>query len=89
MKTSGQCPSSGPELPPSLSRYMIHGIPEIASYFIVAIAGGLVSVAVVKHEFGTEKFWEVLQDSLNLIILAIVVLFVAGVMEVYLTPALF
>lgn len=81
--------SSLSALPAGLSRYMIHGIPEIASYFIVAMAGGLVSVAVVKHEFGTEKFWEVLQDSLNLIILAIVVLFIAGVMEVYLTPALF
>ena len=65
---------------------MIHGIPEIGSYFIVALAGGMVSVAVIKHEAGTAKFWEVLQDSLNLIILAIVVLFLAALMEVYLTP---
>ena len=69
-----------------LIRYMIHGIPEIGSYFIVALAGGMVSVAVIKHEAGTAKFWEVLQDSLNLIILAIVVLFLAALMEVYLTP---
>jgi uncharacterized membrane protein SpoIIM required for sporulation len=69
-----------------LIRYLVHGIPEIGSYFIVALAGGMVSVAVIKHEAGTAKFWDVLQDSLNLIILAIVVLFVAALMEVYLTP---
>ena len=68
---------------------MIHGVPEIGSYFIVALAGGIVSVAIIKHEFGTEKFWEVLQDSLNLIILAVIVLFLGAVVEVYITPALF
>lgn len=76
-------------MPSGLARYLIHGLPEIASYFIVALAGGLVSVAVIRHEAGTEKFWEVLQDSLNLIILAVVVLLIAALMEVYITPALF
>ncbi|MCU0642500.1 MAG: stage II sporulation protein M [archaeon] len=76
-------------LPLSMGRYLIHGIPEIASYFIVALAGGIISSAVIKHEIGTEKFWEVLQDCLNLVIIAIVVLFIAALMEVYLTPALF
>ncbi len=79
-KSAASCLHAG------LIRYMIHGIPEIGSYFIVALAGGMVSVAVIKHEAGTAKFWEVLQDSLNLIILAIVVLFAGALMEVYLTP---
>ncbi|MBX4196790.1 stage II sporulation protein M [Candidatus Pacearchaeota archaeon] len=76
-------------LPMGIMRYMIHGIPEIASYFTVALAGGMVSVAVIKHEAGTEKFWEILQDSLNLIIVAVVVLFLAALIEVFITPALF
>ena len=76
-------------LPIALIRYMIHGIPEIASYFIVALAGGMVSIAVIKHETGTEKFWDVLQDSLNLIIIAIIVLFLAALVEVFVTPLLF
>lgn len=76
-------------LPLGLLRFFIHGIPEIASYFIVALAGGMVSVAVVNHEAGTEKFWEVLQDSLNLIILSVIVLFLAGLIEVFVTPKLF
>jgi len=77
------------EMPLGIARYAIHGIPEIASYFIVALAGGLVSVAVIKHESGTEKFWEVLQDSLNLVIVAVIVLFIAALLEVYVTPAIF
>jgi uncharacterized membrane protein SpoIIM required for sporulation len=76
-------------LPLSMFRYMIHGIPEIASYFMVALAGGIVSSAVIKHEVGTEKFWEVLQDSLNLIILAVIVLFMAALIEVFITASLF
>lgn len=76
-------------LPLALVRYMIHGIPEIAAYFIVALAGGMVSIAVIKHEAGTEKFWDVLQDSLNLIIIAVVVLFLAALVEVFITPMLF
>ncbi len=76
-------------LPAGLLRFLIHGIPEIASYFIVALAGGLVSVAVVKHELGKEKFWEVLQDSLNLIIFAILVLILAALIEVFVTPVFF
>ena len=76
-------------LPFGLLRYMIHGIPEIVSYFIVALAGGLVSVAIIKHEAGTEKFWQVLQDSLNLIIVAIIVLAIAAIIEVFITPLFF
>lgn len=76
-------------LPLGILRYIPHGLPEIASYFIVALAGGTISIAVIKHETGTPKFWEVLHDSLNLIILALVVLFAAALIEVFVTPKLF
>jgi uncharacterized membrane protein SpoIIM required for sporulation len=77
------------QLPVALFRYFIHGIPEIASYFIAALAGGIISFAVVKREIGTERFWRVLQDSLNLIILSVIILFIAALMEVFLTPLFF
>lgn len=76
-------------LPLGLARYMIHGIPEIAAYFSGALAGGILSVAVIKHEVNSEKFWIILQDSLNLIILAVVILFFAALIEVFITPAIF
>jgi len=77
------------QLPLGIARYMIHGLPEIAAYFIAALAGGIVSVAVIKHDTRSEKFWSILQDSLNLIIIAIVVLFIAALVEVFITPFLF
>ena len=76
-------------LPLGLARYMIHGVPEIASYFLAALAGGIVSVAIIKHEIQGDNFWNVLQDSLNLIILAVVILFIAAIIEVFITPILF
>jgi len=76
-------------LPIGIFRYMVHGLPEIASYFIAALAGGIISIAVIKHEVGSEKFWSVLQDSLNLIILAVIVLFLAALIEVFITPTFF
>ena len=76
-------------LPLALFRYLVHGIPEIASYFIAALAGGIISLAIIRREAGTDKFWKILQDSLNLIILAVIILFVAALMEVFVTPLFF
>lgn len=76
-------------LPLGLIRFFTHGIFEIGSYFVIALAGGMISVAVIRHETGTEKFWSVLQDSLNLIILSVIILFLAALIEVFVTPALF
>lgn len=76
-------------LPLALGRYFIHGLPEIAAYFVTAMAGGIVSIAVIRRDMETEKFWEILHDSLNLIIIAVVILFLAAFIEVFITPLLF
>ena len=76
-------------LPLGIARYMIHGVPEILSYFAGALAGGIVSVAIIKHDVHSEKFWIILQDSLNLVIAAVVILFIAALIEVFITPVLF
>ncbi len=76
-------------LPMGLGRYMIHGIPEIAAYFIGALAGGIISVAVIRRDLRGERMWRILQDSLILVIIAVVILFLAALMEVFITPVLF
>jgi len=76
-------------LPAGVFRYMIHGFPEIAAYFIGALAGGIISIAVIRHDVRSDKFWTILQDSLNLIILAVIVLFIAALIEVFITPVFF
>ena len=81
--------SSLSNLPLGVVRYMVHGLPEIAAYFIGALAGGIISIAIIKHEVRNEKFWNVLQDSLNLVILAVIVLFISALIEVFITPIIF
>jgi len=81
--------SSLVNLPIGLFRYMVHGIPEIGSYFAGALAGGIVSIAIIKHDIRSEKFWIILQDSLNLVILAVVLLFIAALIEVLVMPLFF
>ncbi len=76
-------------LPVALLRYFVHGIPEIGSYFVAALAGGIISFAIIRRDIGTERFWKVLQDSLNLIILAVIILFIAALLEVFVTPLFF
>ena len=69
-------------------RYLTHGIPEILAYFMAGLAGGIISIAIIKHEFGSGKFKNVLADSVDLIIGSVVVLFIAALIEVYVTPLL-
>lgn len=69
-------------------RYAVHGIPEILSYFVAALAGGIISIAVINHEFNSRKFEHILLDSADLLMLAIGILFVAALLEVFVTPAL-
>ena len=77
------------KLPIGIFRYMIHGIPEIGAYFIGALAGGIISVAIIRKDLQGERMWKILQDSLLLMIIAVVILFVAALVEVYITPNFF
>jgi len=70
----------------SLLGYFIHGIPEIAAYFVAGLAGGILSFAVIKEELGSKAFWRVSSDSLHLLGTAIILLIIAGVIEVTITP---
>jgi uncharacterized membrane protein SpoIIM required for sporulation len=82
------CKGSFANLHIGLLRYLVHGIPEMAAYFVAALAGGIISVAIIRHEFGKKEFWHILRDSLDLIIVAIIILIVAAFMEVFLTPSI-
>ena len=73
-------------MPCGLIRYMIHGFPEIACYFIGALAGGIISVAIIRKDLSGERTWRILEDALILIIIAIVIMFLAALVEVFITP---
>lgn len=70
-------------------RYATHGVFEILAYFIAGLAGGLISVSLIRNHLGTKKFERVLFDSSGLLLISVVVLFLAGIVEVYVTPLFF
>jgi len=81
--------SSFSVLPLGLLRFALHGIPEIVAYFMAGLAGGIISIAVIRGDITGPKFKNIVIDSLDLIIGSILLLLIAGLIEVYVTPLVF
>jgi uncharacterized membrane protein SpoIIM required for sporulation len=77
------------EIPLALLRYMLHGFPEIAAYFITALAGGIFGVNALRNGIKDKKFLRVLENSIVLLFVSLILLVFAAMMEVYLIPVLF
>lgn len=69
-------------------RYFIHGIPEIIGYLIGALAGGMISAALVNHDFMDEKFKKIAKDIAGLLVIAVAIIAVAALIEIYISPIL-
>jgi uncharacterized membrane protein SpoIIM required for sporulation len=61
-----------------------HGLPEIVSYFIGAIAGGIISVAIARKRFLRKEFETIAMDVLAMVIIAYIILLIAALIEAYL-----
>ncbi|MBI2657838.1 stage II sporulation protein M [Candidatus Woesearchaeota archaeon] len=72
-----------------LLKYSLHGIPEIIAYFYGGLAGGILSVALIRGHFKTKKFHTITRDFTELILIAGGFLIAAAFLEVYVTPVLF
>lgn len=72
-----------------LLKYSVHGIPEILAYFVGALAGGIISIAVIRHDFKGKKFEHVLLDSTDLILISILLILISAILEVWVTPIIF
>jgi len=70
-------------------RYSTHGLFEILAYFVAGLAGGIISISVVRHNFGTARFDKILLDSAGLLVISLFLLFFAALIEVYITPLFF
>ena len=70
-------------------RYAVHGIPEVIAYFIGGLAGGILSVAVIKHDIFSDKRDRIFSDATELVLLGLATLIIAAFIEVYITPILF
>jgi len=66
-------------LPAAVMMFLPHGSFEISAYFIGAIAGGLISAAIMRKK--SLKFWFVVKDSLKLLIISFIFLLIGGIIE--------
>lgn len=70
-------------------RYMTHGIFEILAYFLAALAGGIISMALINHGTNNKGFNKIAIDVALLILIGFIFLVVGSFVEVYITPVLF
>lgn len=69
-------------------KYMPHGAIEILAYFVAALAGGIISTAVIRHSFGTRKFEKIIFDVSELLIISVALLVLSCLVEIFITPLL-
>lgn len=72
-----------------LLRYLVHGVPEIAAYFVGGLAGGIISVAMINKDLETGRFKSIMVDAIDLVLIAVALLVFAAFLEVYITPLFF
>src|SRR3989338_10062222 len=77
------------DIPFGLLRYMIHGFPEIAAYFVTALAGVIFGIGVIRNGVKSPKFLRIVENVVILLFISILILIVAAVIEVYFTPVIF
>ncbi|PIN70651.1 hypothetical protein COV93_00595 [Candidatus Woesearchaeota archaeon CG11_big_fil_rev_8_21_14_0_20_43_8] len=65
----------------SLGQILLHGIPEFFGFFVAAMAGGIMSVALIRHGFNDRRTLRVLKDSLILFIISIGFIIIAAFIE--------
>jgi uncharacterized membrane protein SpoIIM required for sporulation len=58
-------------------------IPEITGFLTAGVAGGMVSAAVARHHFKSERFWLTIFDSALLMLFSLFLIFLAAYIEVY------
>ncbi|MBU2561693.1 MAG: stage II sporulation protein M [Nanoarchaeota archaeon] len=69
--------------------FLIHLLPEISGFLMAAIAGGVVSKAVLCEKKGSKRFKNVFKDATILMLIAIGLVLISSLLEVFVTARLF
>ncbi|MCW1301376.1 MAG: stage II sporulation protein M [Candidatus Nanoarchaeia archaeon] len=75
-------------IPLAFGAYMIHGTIEIFSYFIMAVAGALLSIGITKRGVRSKEFVEFAINIMDLVLISIILLIIAAIVEVTLPSLL-
>ncbi len=79
----GYASKYGASLQYLLGSTSIYFIPEITGFMLAAIAGGILSTAIYREKLFSDSFHNVLKNCIVLLILAIAVIFISAVLEIY------
>jgi uncharacterized membrane protein SpoIIM required for sporulation len=66
-----------------LGAFSIHLIPEVFGFLVAAIAGGILSRALINEKFGGKGMRNVIKDVTILMIISFVILLIAAFLEVF------
>jgi uncharacterized membrane protein SpoIIM required for sporulation len=69
--------------------FLIHLVPEVSGFLLAAIAGGVVSKAVVMERKNTAQFKNVIKDATILLLIAFGLIIIGAILEVFVTTNLF
>ncbi len=68
-------------VPVGLGSIALHGIPEIAAYFVAGIAGGVLGIGVIREKLNSKEFHFVFKDSLIFLAIAEILIIAAAFIE--------
>jgi len=68
-------------VPVGLGSLALHGIPEILAYFIAGLAGGILSVGIIRESMMSKEFKMIARDSITLLMIAEFLVVVAAFIE--------
>jgi len=69
-------------VPAGLGSIALHGVPEIGAYFVAALAGGMLSVGIIREKF-KGHFEKIFIDSVIFLGIAEVLIIIAAFLEAY------
>ncbi|MGV8152523.1 MAG: stage II sporulation protein M [Candidatus Nanoarchaeia archaeon] len=74
-------------LPAIIFKYFLHGLPEMLAYFGAALAGGILFISIIRGDI-VQKPRRIISGVSMLLILSFLLLFLAALIEVYISQNL-
>ncbi len=69
--------------PVALGSLAIHGVPEVMAYFLAGLAGGILSVGIIREDIASSDFKRIFRDSLIFLASAEVLIIAAAWLEAF------
>lgn len=69
--------------------FLIHLIPELSGFLLAAVAGGILSKALVREKLGSDGFSNVMKDAMTIFLISVALIVIGALLETYVTTSLF